>query len=161
MPRLPIAGRGWARRRSADDDPSMTPWIVAVFLVGPLIVVPLGLRLVPLAEDPTARRLSAVANVLSLPAGLGLATAFLLPAGIVAALLAIPWLTVAFVAAGAASLDIVRRPAPWWPDEAHAFAAARVFLLVGALFALTDRLGIRPFDFEDAALRSAFSRDQS
>ncbi len=31
---------------------------------------------------------------------------------------------------------------------AHAFAAARAFLFVGALFALTDRLGFRPFDFE-------------
>ena len=84
----------------------------------------------------------------SLAAGLALTAAFLLPAGVPAALLAVPWLGVASLVAAAAVLDILHRPAPWRPDVAHAFAAARAFLFVGALFALTDRLGFRPFDFD-------------
>jgi hypothetical protein len=125
----------------------MTAGIVVLFLLAPLLVVPLGLRLIPADEDPLAQRLQAIACRASFPAGVLLALAFALPAGIGAAALAVPWLGVAGLAATGAVTGVLRDPVPPRPKIRHATDAARGFLLVGATFALTHRLGLRPFDF--------------
>ena len=125
----------------------MTAGIVALFLVAPLVVVPLGLRLLPVDDDMLARRLAGTAIRASVPSGALLGIGFVLPAGLVAAALTIPWLTVAALTATAAVIGLTRDPTLLRPGIRHATAAARLFLAVGATFALVDRLGFRPFDF--------------
>ena len=73
--------------------------------------------------------------------------AFLLPAGLVAAALAGPWLAVTAATALAAGRRWVKDPDRFQPSARHATEAAVAFLGVGAAFALTDRLGVQPFGF--------------
>ena len=63
-------------------------------------------------------------------------------------MLALPWLVVTGVTALEAGLRRLPDPDRLPPQAfAHATDAAVAFLAVGAAFALTDRLGARPFDF--------------
>ena len=132
------------------DDPTVPALIGRLFLAGPLVVVPLGLRLLPRLASPVAARLLGLAVSGSLPAGIVLAIAFLLPPGPTAGLLAVPWLLVASLGAAAAALDALagtRDGRLVRPGSHHAVWAALVFLVVGAGNALSDRLGVQPFGF--------------
>src|SRR5262245_59242012 len=76
--------------RPAPSDPC---WARAVLTLAPLVLVPLGLRLI---AAPTAsqgvNRLTRVSMLLQLPSALAFGAAFLLPQGLSAAALALPWL---------------------------------------------------------------------
>lgn len=123
----------------------MTTGIVALFLLAPLVVVPLGYGLLEVAT-PGSRPPRLAIRVLPVVAGL-LIVAFLLPAGPAAGVLALPWLMVTGLIALAAGLRFLRDPDRFRPGIRHATEAAVAFLAVGSTFALIDRLGIRPFDF--------------
>lgn len=119
--------------------------VVPFFLIAPLFLVPVGLRLLdsatPGAEPPQ------FAVRAALPAALLLALGFMAEPGPVAAALSLPWLVVTAIVALAAGLRLLRDPARFHPSARHATDAAVAFLAVGAVFATTDRLGARPLDF--------------
>ncbi|MFP5342426.1 MAG: YndJ family transporter [Candidatus Limnocylindria bacterium] len=124
--------------------------IVALFLVGPLVVVPLGLRLVPTQGSATAARLLRIARWTALPAGVALAVAFVLEPGAIAALLTVPWLATAVLAGLVALLDgraAIDRGRFLRPGPHHAIWAALLFLGVAAGHATADRLSLQPFGF--------------
>jgi hypothetical protein len=125
----------------------MTAGIVALFLVGPLVVVPLGLRLIDRSREGATDRLMRISLLGSVPSAISLAMAFTLPAGPLSALLAIPWLGVASLAGGSAVVEFIQDRAYLRPTPRRATEVARGFLVVGAVFALADRAGVRPLDF--------------
>jgi hypothetical protein len=118
--------------------------ITAIFLVAPLVVVPLGYRLLEVAAPGYAP--PAVTRHGMLVSGALLALSFLFPTGL-AALYATPWLVLTAVTAAVAGVRLLRSPELFRPGPAHAVAAALGFLAVGAAFAFADRLGIQPFGF--------------
>jgi hypothetical protein len=118
--------------------------VVAIFLVAPLVIVPLGFRLLGVAAPGYAP--PAVTRVGMFAAGALLALSFLFPAGL-AALYAIPWLVLTGVSALVAGLRLLRSPDLLRPGPAHAIVAALAFLATGAAFAFADRLGAQPFGF--------------
>lgn len=129
----------------------MTTTAVTVALVlGAVLVVPLGLRLITDPSGAPARRALALARTLSLPAGLAVALATILPIGIAAGVLAIPWLAMASISAVAVPLDVLaaaRDGRLLRPGTHHAIWAAQVFLAVAATNAVAYLLGIQPFGF--------------
>lgn len=132
------------------DASTVRPLIVALFLVGPLVVVPLGLRLVAMPGSASAARLLRIARSSALPAGVALVIAFLLEPGPIAGLVAIPWLATASLA-GLVALqdgrDAIERGRFLRPGPHHAVWAALLFLAVAGGHATADRLGIQPFGF--------------
>jgi YndJ-like protein len=119
--------------------------VVPLFLLAPLVLVPLGLRLLPVAtpgsEPPIALRRAAV------PAAWPLALSFVLSPGPLAAALALPWLAVTGLMAAAAGYHLLRGPDTFRLSPRLATDAAVAYLAIGASFAVTDRLGVRPFGF--------------
>ena len=120
----------------------MIAGIVALFLLAPLVIVPLGFRLLEVAAPGS--RPPAIAFRSLLPAAGLLLVSFWLPAGPVAAVLALPWLAVTGITVLAAGSRILRDEDRFRPGVAHATDAAVAFLAVGATFAVIDRLGARP-----------------
>ena len=112
-----------------------------LFLLAPLVIAPLGLRLIAFDGASAARLLAAAVRIQ--PVGAALATvSFLLPIGVLAATLASGWLLVCAVAALAALADLHAgrslhplRLAP---------AAALGFMAFGATWLGLSRAGIAP-----------------
>ena len=103
------------------------------------MVVPLGLRLVPLT-GPSAIRLRGMARILQPPGALAAIASFFLPRGTLAGFLALGWLVVCGIAsvAGLAELLEARSLRP-----PHLLAAAALgFLSVGAAWLFASRAGI-------------------
>jgi hypothetical protein len=116
-------------------------WAQALLVLAPMVLVPLALdRTGPWAAGGAA--LSAV----SVAAGLCLGLAFLGPPGASAAALALPWLAVSgcLAVGGVMRLGRARRNLV----EEVAFAAGMIYLAVGAGWAVLNRAGARPLDFE-------------
>ncbi|MEO5883934.1 MAG: YndJ family transporter, partial [Candidatus Limnocylindrales bacterium] len=133
----------------------MTALIVVLFLLGPVVVVPLLLQVVPAPIAPSAQRTLRLAGRIALPAGVGLAAAFAFPPGLVTGLLAVPWLVLAGLTTTTAVLDASRAARGGTlprPGIGHAVWAALVFLAVAAANALADRLGIQPFSFSSTII---------
>lgn len=126
----------------------LTPmWAVAMLLLAPLVLAPLALRLVE--PDGTWIFLRAtwrMAVLLQLPAAILLLPAFFLSQGIVAAALTLPWLiTTLFIAlTGVLRIRLLR-------SRVHAEVAINmglIYISVGGIWLLLDRLGVRPLQFE-------------
>jgi len=120
-------------------------FVVPLFLIAPLVVVPLGYRLLEVASPGSGP--PGLVLRLVIPAAGILVVSFWLPQGPVAATLALPWVAVTGVTAMAAGLRFLGDPERLRPGIRHATDAAVAFLAVGAVFAFTDRLGARPFGF--------------
>lgn len=122
------------------------PLAVRITLLAPLVVVPRLLDLLP--PRPLVSRLAAWPAFL---AALPLAIAFALPAGLLAAGLATPWLVISLAAAGAAvAHGLPRLPGllhPQWAADLGVDASLGL-LGAGAVFLSCDRLGFRPMDFD-------------
>lgn len=118
-------------------------WARAILAIGAIVVVPLGLSLV--RQRPSTGHLGAV--VLLLAAAL-LAVSQFVPAGKLAASFAAPWLVVtAMVAlAGLKRAWIARRG----PLSDLTIAAGMIYLAIGGYWAIFDRAGLRPLDFDPA-----------
>jgi len=126
----------------------MNESIAVLFLVGPLLVIPLGLRLIPSLEAAPADRLLAVARPLAWPAGWALAVAFILPVGPVAGLFTVPWLLVCGLGVAATLFSVAaagRRGGLWRAGPHHLTWAALAFLAVGAASAFAMRVGFETF----------------
>lgn len=129
-------------------------WIATLLLLAPLVLVPLGTGLVergdwePAARGAKASRSLHLARALQLPAAALLAAAYLLRQGPAAAILALPWLAVTGIIALAGLLRLRERGlrAPL-RGGGLALGAGLVYLVVGAAWAVSDRLGFRPLDF--------------
>jgi hypothetical protein len=124
--------------------------IVPLFLLAPLVIVPFGYRLLEVASPGSRPPSIALAAVL--PAAAFLVVSFVLAPGLAAAVLALPWVAVTGWVAATAAIRRLRDPARFRPSVGHATDAAAVFLAIGATFALTDRLGARPFDFPSTVI---------
>ena len=119
--------------------------VVPLFLLAPLVLVPLGYRLLETAS--AGSHPPAFALRLVVPAAGLLVVASWLPAGLAAAALAIPWVLVTGATAVVAGIRWIQEPHRLRPDVRHATDAGVAFLAVGAVFALADRLGVQPFGF--------------
>jgi hypothetical protein len=128
--------------RPSPFDPA---WARLLLLLAPLVLVPLGLRLAR-GDDTTDARLWQAAHIVQLPAAVLLGVAFLLPQGLPAGILALPWLALT----GLLVLLGVRRIGRhgFGPLDALCVNAALVFMAVGGGWAVLQRLGERPLGFE-------------
>ena len=126
--------------------PSSADWAVALLLLAPLALVPLGLRLVE-PEDLTsaAGRCWRAAVILQSPSALALTASFALPKGIAAAGLAVPWLAATGAMAFVALLRFLRRGLRPLPELA--VDAGLAFPMVGAGWAFLDRAALQPLHF--------------
>lgn len=131
-------------------------WIPALLLLAPLVLVPLGVGLAE-ASSPADRPagggngpegLLHLAATLQLPAAALLAASYLLRQGLLAAVLVLPWFGVSTLLALAGLLRLRERGlrAPLRGGDL-ALDAGLVYLVVGAAWAVSDRLGFRPLDF--------------
>ncbi len=109
--------------------------IDVLLLLGPLVVVPIGLGVAGRTDGERARRLRLGAAVLIVPA-------LLADRGGPAGVLALPWLGVALSLAADAALRWLA--APKISPAALARLASPVYLTVGASFLVASRLGLRP-----------------
>ncbi len=125
----------------------------ALFLFAPLVVVPLGLRLVETPARVFPARLVGVAGRWAIVAAVPLVPSFALPAGAEAGLLALPWLIVCGIGALGAAAALVDELPGLRPAARHAGYIAMGFLAVGAAFGAADRFGFRPFGFDTLIIR--------
>jgi hypothetical protein len=112
-----------------------------LFLLAPLVIAPLGLRLIRFDADLASRLLSAAVRIQ--PVGALLAVvAFLLPIGLAAAIFASAWLLVCVIAAlGALAYLVLGRSLH---PARLATAAAVAFMAFGAIWLVLTRAGIAP-----------------
>ncbi|HET9848496.1 MAG TPA: YndJ family transporter [Candidatus Dormibacteraeota bacterium] len=115
-----------------------------LLLLAPVVIVPLGLRLVAFTRQ-RARQVLALARVIQ-PAGAAAAfVSFLTPAGWTAGVIALGWLLVCGIAALAGLIELVEsrslRPIHLVP------AASAAYLSVGAGWLVVSRAGLRPLGF--------------
>src|SRR5262245_23316950 len=128
--------------------PLQPAWAVSLLLLGPLVLVPLALRLVePMEEDGLRARLRWAVTVWQLPAALVLVVGFERPAGTMAAALTVPWVLETGLIAlyGLARL----RARGFGPVEELCVDAGLVYLAVGGGWTFLTRLGARPLQFEE------------
>lgn len=126
--------------------PFEVAWAKALLLLGPLVLVPLGLFLVHLDEkDRIAVRLRRIVDVVQFPAALLFGVAYLLPQGLPAAGLALPWLVTTGLIA-LFGLWRLRRGSRSLSEVC--VDAGLIYLAIGGAWAVSDRLGFRPLDFD-------------
>jgi len=112
-----------------------------LFLLAPLVIAPLGLRLIAFDTGPATRLLAAAVRIQPVGAALA-AVAFTLPMGVAAAILASAWLLVCAIAALGALAYVIQgrslRPVRLAP------AAAVGYMAFGAVWLVLSRAGIAP-----------------
>jgi hypothetical protein len=118
-----------------------------LFLLAPLVIAPLGLRLVAFDKGLASGLLTTAVRLQ--PAGAALATvSFFLPLGVAPAILASAWLLVCAIAALGALVDLVKgrslRPVRLAP------AAAVGFMAFGAIWLVLSRARIAPLGLSPA-----------
>jgi hypothetical protein len=111
-----------------------------LFLLAPLVVVPLGLELLPYRR-PALKLAVAVQG----PAALAVVISILLPAGVAAGALALAWLVPTGLV-GLLGLSLLVNRRSLGPDVLVP-SAAMGFLAVGAVWLVISRSGIRPLGF--------------
>ncbi|MEM9917126.1 MAG: YndJ family transporter [Bacteroidota bacterium] len=120
-------------------DPFQLTYVSALILAAPLWLLPIAWQLTSVSQKLIHA---------CLPAATLLSTAFLLEQGWVAAMLSVPWLVLTMVAAFQKwrfrKRRIFRKPA----DLCH--LVAYLYLPVGAIWAVADRLGFQPMGFSPA-----------
>jgi YndJ-like protein len=115
-----------------------------LLLLAPLVIVPLGLRLLPLTGD-RSRQVLAVARLVQ-PIGAAAAVAsFLVPTGWVAGVIALGWLITCAVVSLAGLVDLIEQRSLMPPQLVP--AAASAYLSVGAGWLVVSRAGLRPLGF--------------
>lgn len=133
---------------SFQPQPRDVLWARWLLVLPPLVLVPLGLRLRQRATSgqSDSTRLAPRVAIVGLPAALCLTVSQRLEQGWSVALLATPWLMIAGLIAFAGARDA-------WQHRRAGVArlcldAGLVYLAVGAAWAVIDRSGWRPLDFE-------------
>lgn len=127
--------------------PGSLDWPAALLVAAVLVLVPAGLDLVGRVDgrDMPQQLLTWLAR-LALPAGILLALGFGLERGVLAGVLAIPWLLWTMGAALLGGLLL-------WHSRLRPFdrlvrGAGLLYLAVGGVWAVADRLGMRPLGFD-------------
>jgi len=121
--------------------------IEVLFLFAPLVIVPLGMKLVPRLVLADRSLLYALARSGQPVAAVFAALAFLYPAGKVAAALAAPWLLVTLLLGASGLLCLLRgenRPLPQ-----VCAAVGLLYLPVGGAWLAASGLGLTPMGFEE------------
>src|SRR5262249_49293411 len=122
-------------------------WGVWLFLLAPLVLIPLGLKMVEFDQrDGIEVRLRRYASSIQLPAAIILSIAFTLPVGLLAGALSLPWLMTAALISVSRLVRVWRRGLG--PSEELSIDAGFIYLVVGGVWALFSRLGVRPLDFD-------------
>lgn len=128
-------------------NPFETGWAKALLLLAPLVLVPIGLELAAwpgMTRWP--RRLWQIARILQPPSAVLLGIAHFVPQGWIAGCLAVPWLATTALMASCGLLRLWNRG--FRPLHEVCVDAGLVYAVVGGAWALADRLGLRPLDFE-------------
>jgi hypothetical protein len=120
-------------------------WEVALFLLAPLVAVPLGLALLLPESGGWPSWPWRAAVVVQPPAALVLLGAFAVPQGRWGALLCLPWLTLTLLAPLCGLARILKRGPQ--PPEEIALSAGLVYLAVGGAWLVLSRAGIQPLGF--------------
>src|SRR6266852_5645746 len=119
-----------------------------LFLLAPLVVVPLALSLLPAAQVSLPSRMNSSVVRYFLPLGAALTTAsFFLRDGRVAGALVCVWLIVALALALDGLERLIRTRLRSFPE--FCFAIGEGYALVGALWLLASRLGMQPIGFHE------------
>ncbi len=125
-------------------------WARFILLVGAAVIVPWGLRCIRQATSgtaPAAERLT-TGDLARVASALLLGLSQLLSPGLMAAAAALPWfLVTCIVSLAGLRLAWRHRHGPLWQ---LACACGMIYLAIGGGWALADRAGIRPLDFESA-----------
>lgn len=121
--------------------------IVALLLFVPLVLIRLGFAFIIPCGGVKRFRLWYIASYSQLPAAIALTGAFLLGAGPIAMLLALPWLAFTLLLAYLAFDRIAQRPGP--AIEEWGQLAAMLFLPIGAVWALLSCGGLQPLGFRE------------
>jgi hypothetical protein len=111
-----------------------------LLLLAPVVIVPLGLRLVPL-RGPRATRMLRLARLVQPAGAVAAVVAFLVPQGWTAGVIAIGWLAPCALASLGGLLELVERRS--WRPVSLVSAAALAYLSVGAAWLVASRAGIR------------------
>lgn len=114
-------------------------WARLLLQLAVLVWVPLGLSLIGNVPVLLTR--------LVFPAALAVLVSLKLSAGWVAAVFALPWLLVCAVLFVSGLEQLTKRAA-----SDLAFSGAKIFILIGGLSLLADRLALRPFGFDPAII---------
>jgi hypothetical protein len=121
---------------------------VWLFAGAPLLLIPLALSvepvIIPESSDSPPSWLKAVVNLGLLPSGLLITLAMVLLRGWLAFAVCLPWLLVSIVLSWQASQG--------WREQRYGWVrlAARLYLVIGALWAAAYCLGLRLLAFPDA-----------
>lgn len=119
-----------------------------LFLFAPWVVVPLTLSLLPAAHENRASRMNGSLIRYLLFPGAVLATAsFFLRDGRTAAVLTVLWLFASISLTLDGLMRLIRTRLQSFPE--FCFAAAEGYALVGALWLLASRMGLRPVGFRE------------
>jgi hypothetical protein len=124
----------------------------ALLLFAALVLVPLALEL--FADDdesPVAAKLFSWVRLGQLPAALLLGVACWLPAGTGAALATLPWVAITWMLASL-GFSRLRREGMRRDFDRLCADVALVFSLVGGLWTLADRSGLKPLGFDPAVV---------
>jgi hypothetical protein len=123
--------------------PFETEWAMALLLLSPFVLMPLGLRLAFASEQ---NRLCRAATQLQFPTAILLAIAFMLPAGNLAAVLSLPWFVTTAIVSLAGLMRIFQRGVN--SREELCVDAGLIYLVIGGGWAVLSRGGMRPLEFE-------------
>lgn len=127
--------------------PQTSAWAIALLQLAPLVLVPLALRLVePDGTWIVLRAAWRLAILWQLPAALLLAIAFLLDQSPLATALALPWLITTMLIAFTGVLRV--RLEGWRSWQETATSAGLVYIAVGGVWTMLDRLGVQPLSFD-------------
>ena len=119
-----------------------------LFLLAPLVVVPLTLRLVPTVQDGPLFGISGrVIRYALLPGAMATTASFLLPVGRVAGPLNCLWLIGGASLALDGLIRLIRTRVQSLQE--FCFAVGEGYSLIGALWLLATRLGLKPLSFHE------------
>jgi len=122
--------------------------IEMLFLLGPLVVVPLGLELrVRFTHEKEMGLPIRVARKMQLPAALCAIASFWLPQGIVATILALPWLVFGSFVGLEGLMAFIR--GEFRKLKAACLIVSFLYLPIGCAWLVASRLGLSPMGFQE------------
>lgn len=123
-------------------------WIELLFLLAPLVIVPLGLELILRTKEGVAPSLpERIARFIQLPAAMLGLVSFFVERGGLAATLAGGWFLLSLLLALGGFLRILR--GGWKNLDSAIPAIAFIYLPVGAAWLEASRLGLEPLHFQE------------
>lgn len=132
--------------QAAVSGPTDMRWAAALFLLAPLVLIPLGLALIATpARIASTPRVWGTIDRLLLPSALLLALAFVMPSGVFAGCLTAPWL------ACTSLIALVGLQGVFKPQTSHEFypSVGMVYLGIGGGWSVLSRLGMTVLGFSD------------